>query len=93
MKKLMIVVVLAFLPYLTGCTHADSRTKRAAALLNAKTQVTIQEREAAKTPDEKLAVDDAYFKTAGQFTQVLDDTVHNRKPLDTAIEANTPKNK
>ena len=83
MRKAKIICLSAFLVFvLAGCI--DARTKRAANLLNVKTQVAAKEYNAAPTPGEKLKVADEYFRNAGEFTQVLDDYLQGRKPVEAA---------
>lgn len=89
MHKLLSTVMLALL--LSGCAK-DDRAKQASNLLNVMTHVAKDEYEAAPTPVDKDAVATEYFKQAPQFTQGLDDYMHDRQPatIDVPVPAPAP---
>lgn len=80
MKSIIRVSMVVLFAFSFGCV--DGRTKRAASLLNVKTQVATKEYVAAGTVEDKVKVADEYFGNAADFTQVLDDYLHGRKPAD-----------
>lgn len=73
-----LVIAVIILVSCSGCI--DSRIKRAASLVNTKTQVESAEFQAAKTPEEKMKIAETHFKTMPSLTQVLDDYMQGRKP-------------
>lgn len=79
-KRAICTVLFLSLLFTLGCV--DARIKRAASLANTKTQVEAREFESATTPEEKLKIADRHFKTLPKFTQILDDYVNGRKPVD-----------
>jgi len=74
------LIVVIILVIGSGCI--DSRIKRAASLVNVKTTVEAREFEIAKTPEEKLKIAETHFKTLPPLTQVLDDYMQGKKPVD-----------
>jgi len=86
------VFVLLLLGLVAGCAK-DDRAKQASNLLNVMTQTAASEYETAPTPPDKDAVATEYFKQAPQFTQGLDDYMHDRPPttLDVPIPAPAPQ--
>jgi len=78
MKRTLWLAPLLLL-VLAGCSK-DARIKRAASMLNVKTQTEAQEYEAAESAERKLEIADHHFKTVPKFTQIIDDYLHGREP-------------
>jgi hypothetical protein len=84
-KKYVIIVVLT-LTFCSGCS-TDDRVKRAASLLNVKTQTADKEFTAAQTDADKVKIATEFFRTASEFTQVIEDYLFKNKPK----ESTTPR--
>lgn len=80
--KTRLLAALLLLGILSGCI--DDRIKRQGSLLNVKTQVTANEFNAAATPAEKLKIAGTYFESAPKMTQIMDDYLQGRKPVNSA---------
>jgi hypothetical protein len=74
------LIVVIILVIGSGCI--DSRIKRAASLVNTKTTIESKEFSDAKTTEEKLRIAENHFKTLPPLTQVLDDYMQGKKPVD-----------
>jgi hypothetical protein len=84
MKKYIVIAVLT-LTFCSGCT-SDDRVKRAASLLNVKTQTANKEFTAAQTEADKVKIAAEYFRNAPEFTQVIEDYLFKKKPSTTPIK-------
>lgn len=82
MRKIYMSVLLIILLSFTGC-EKDDRAKRAASLLNVKTQVAAKEFKAAKDDAERFRVIGEYFQNAGDLTQALEDYMFSREAKST----------
>ena len=85
-RKFGILAAALFLVVaLTGCPK-DARIKRAASMSNVKTRVATKEFNEAATKDEKIKIAEEYFRNAWKFTQVIDDYLHGREPMEVKAE-------
>jgi len=77
-KGLLILFALVLTTILYGCV--DARMRRAASLVNVKTQTDATEFSTVKTDAEKIVVAKRHFESLPKFTQVLDDYCHGKQP-------------
>lgn len=86
MRKCLLICLLVLCA--SGCV--DDRIKRASSLTRTKAEVAKKEFEAAKTPEEKIAIAENWFNSAPKMLSAIDDYLWGRPPTPEPVPAPTP---